>query len=170
MSDIKTEAAAIKPQVETASVEQAFSLFVTCIGTLLEAERPLSSAMYGDPAFDDWFRAAEAARVAVLAAADGVIHAPVATVTDLRFRAVALNFEAILLTTDPMAYARYHSFFRHEAWLFYAPGRGTRVQCANQLLRAVRQHLTVLLACDDYLPEPMNAVNAPLAAMTCLAA
>lgn len=170
MSDIKTEAAAIKPQVETASVEQAFSLFVTCVGTLLEAERPLSSAMYGDPAFDDWFRAGEAARLAVLAAADGVIHARVASATDLRFRAVALNFEAMLLTTNPTKYARYFHFFRSEARLFHVPGRGARVQHANNLLRAFRHHLMALLACEDYQPEALNDIEALDTPVMCQAA
>ena len=170
MSDIKTEAAAIKPHVDTASVEQAFSILVTCVGTLLEAERPLSSAMYGDPAFDDWFRAAEAARLAVLAAADGVIHAPVASATDLRFRAVALNLEAMLLTTNPTKYARYFHFFRNEARLFYVPGRGVRVQRANNLLRDFRQHLVALLDCEDYQPEALNAVEALDAHVMCQAA
>lgn len=156
----------LQPEINTvesstvpAVAEQAFSTFVVRLGTLCEAERPLCAAMYGDPAFDDWFRAAEVARSAVLAAADAVVHAPVASATDMRFRAVALNFEAMLLTTNPTKYAGYFSFFRNEARLFYVAGRGARVQHANNLLRTCRRHLMLLLSCEDYLPEALNAVE-----------
>ena len=131
-----------------------FSNLVLRLTELVAAERDIAGLCAWDPAFDDWLRDAEAARAAVVSAAEAVIMAMSPTATDRRFRVVALNFEAMLLTTDAAKYAILAEAMLSSAWIYTVPGRGPRAARATALLKAFRHHLGVLLSFSDYTPEP----------------
>ncbi|MDP2079593.1 MAG: hypothetical protein U0934_20790 [Pseudotabrizicola sp.] len=134
--------------------EFAFTTLVRSMQTLCAAERDIAGISSGDFAFDDWFRDAEVARSAVVSAAEAVILVMAPTATDRRFRIVALNFEALLLTKDAAKYAFLAEALSSTAWFYTVPGRGPRAARATALLQTFRHYFGLLLSFSDYTPEP----------------
>lgn len=141
----------------------AFAQMVQCLVNLCAAERDVSGSDSFDPAFDRWFREAEAARAAVLAAADSVIMSLAPTATDRRFVAVARCFEAMLQTHDAIKYANTAQAMLQQAWFYYVPGRGARVARASALLQVFRHHFGILMSLPDYAPVTSLVQNEELA-------
>lgn len=131
-----------------------FSELVQRLIELVRAERDIAGIAHGDLAFDRWFRDAEVARAAAVSAAEAVILAMAPTATDRRFRVVALNFEAMLLTKDAAKYTVLAEALSSTAWFYTVPGRGPRAARATMLLQTFRHHFGVLLSFPDYTPEP----------------
>lgn len=151
------------PVIQESDGENAFSSLVAATRTLCAAERDTVGMHCGDPAFDEWLRDAETARAAVVAAAEGVVMAMSHTATDKRFRIVALNLEAMLLTQDAGKYSRFAEALLSSKWLYNVPGRGPRAARGTALLHEFRKQLDLLLSLPDYTPEPPCA---PAMAMT----
>lgn len=143
--------------------EIAFARLVNATMALCAAERDVSGLSAFDPAFDTWFREAEAARAAVLAAADAVIMAGAPTATDRRFIAVTRNFEAMMLTDDPVRYAGTAEAMLQMGWLYHVRGRGPCTARANVLLQAFRHHFGILMNLPDYAPATALVQNDDLA-------
>jgi hypothetical protein len=143
--------------------EIAFAALIAKTEALCMAERDIAGLDAGDPAFDQWFRDAERARAATIAAADAVIMCMTVTAADRRFRIVARNFEAMLLTQDAKSHAFVSEALMSTAWFYNVAGRGPRAARATGLLRQFRHLLGLLLSMPDYTPEP--GVSMPAASM-----
>ena len=140
-----------------------FSGLVQRLIELVAAERDIVDLVAGDVACDHWIREAETARAAVVSAAEAVILAMSPTATDRRFRIVARNLEAMLLTQDAGKYHCIAKAMLTSAWIYNVPGRGLRAARATVLLQAFRRSFGELLSLPDYAPEPLCA---PAMAMT----
>lgn len=146
-------------------VEFAFAAMVASMRTLYCVERDIAGMDAGDPAFDQWFRDAESARAATVAAADAVIMCTTLTATDRRFRIVARNFEAMLLTQDAETHAFISEALMSTGWFYNVAGRGPRAARATALLRQFRHCLGLLLSIPDYTPDPsVSMTNAMMVA------
>lgn len=143
--------------------EIAFTRLVDATMALCAAERDILGFGAFDPAFDTWLCEAEAARAAVLAAADVVLMSPAPTATDRRFLSVTRNFEAMMLTDDPVQYAKIAGALLQMRWLYQVPGRGARPARATALLQAFRHQLAVLFSLPDYAPTSIMVVHNDLA-------
>lgn len=137
--------------------EAAFTVLLERLGELCAAERDVVGLPDGDPAFDAWLSEAELAREAAMAAAEAVILAWTETPADLRFRGVALNFEALLLTDDGGRYNRLALGLLRERLFWTVPGPGPRAERARALLRAFRKQFLRLLTLPDYAPDHVPA-------------
>lgn len=120
--------------------------------TLCATERDVAGLAPFDPAFDTWFCEAEAARAAVLAAADAVVKAHAATATDRPFVAVAQCFEAMLLTDDAASYAVTANALMHQSWSYDVRDRCGRAAGVTVLLQEFRHHFNILMSLPDYAP------------------
>ena len=134
-----------------------FSRLVQRLIELVAAERDIVDLIAGDVACDHWIRDAEKARASVVSAAENAVLAMSPTPTDCRFRIVALNLEAMLLTHDPNKYSFIAGAMLSSPWIYYVPGRGPRAARATALLKAFRQSFGELLSLPDYTPEPPSA-------------
>ncbi len=142
----------------------AFTRFVDNLEKLIDAERDAVGLPCHDLAFDTWLSEAEAARTAVIEAADAVVFPPCRTVADLRFRIIARDFETMMLTSDPVRYASKHEFLSTAGWLYSARGLGQKVGPAATLLRACQVRFAQLFALPDYAPETQSCTTASVAA------
>lgn len=145
------------------AAEFAFNSLVKTMHTLCAAERDILGLAPGDPAFDAWFRDAENARAAVVSASEGVILAMSLTPTDRRFRIVALNLEAMLLTQEAHKYSFIAGAMLNSAWIYTVPGRGPRAARATALLQTFRHYFELLMNLPDYTPEPPYALAMAMA-------
>lgn len=151
-----------KPTVST-SAALAFETFLVRLGKLVAAEQDAVGLPCHDLTFDTWLSEAEAARTAVIAAAEAVVFAPCRTVADLRFRIIARDFETMMLTSDPVRYASKHEFLSTAVWLYSARGLGHKAGQAATLLHACRLQFNRLFALPDYAPEMQSRIAAPFA-------
>lgn len=142
------------------SAALAFETFLVRLGDLVAAERDAVGLPSHDLAFDAWLSDAEAARTAVIAAAEDVVFARCLTVADLRFRIIARDFEAMMLTSDPNRYAFNHAFLMKTGWLYSARGLGKSMESAATLLRACRVQFEQLFEMPDYAPETHSCAPA----------
>lgn len=141
----------------------AFTQFVDSLGKLIDAERDVVGLPSHDAAFDTWLSEAEAARTAVIGAAEAIVFAPCRTVADLRFRIIARDFETMMLTSDPVRYASKHEFLSTTGWLYSARGLGQKAGPAATLLRACQVRFAQLFDLPDYAPETQTCTTVPVA-------
>jgi hypothetical protein len=147
----------VPPLPPATPAEAAFTVLLARLGELYAAERDVVGLPDGDPAFDAWLSEAELAREAAKAAAEAVILVWTETPADLRFRGVALNFEALLLTDDAGRYNRLALGLLRERLFWTVPGPGPRAERARALLRAFRKQFLRLLTLPDYAPDHVPA-------------
>ncbi|WP_054004527.1 hypothetical protein [Cypionkella psychrotolerans] len=124
------------------------------LAVLCAAERDICGAGQGDPAFDGWFRDAEAARSAVVSAAKAVVLATPQSRVDQQFRSACYALTTLLCTSDAEPFASATSFLQRQAVEFCDPAGGF-AQAAS-LFRSFYEAFDFLMTLPDYTLEPLS--------------
>jgi hypothetical protein len=149
-----------KPPTE---VQRAFDAVLKPLATLCAAERDISGVGQGDPAFDEWFRDAEAARSAVVSAARAVVLSMPRSRSDQRFRSACYALSTVLCASDAEPFASAASFLQRQADQFRDPAGGAPQ--AASLFRSFCEAFNFLMTLPDYtLESPSFAPEIALAA------
>jgi hypothetical protein len=137
-----------------ADAQSAFQALLIPLATLYAAERDISGIDHGDPAFDEWFRDAEAARSAVVSAARAVVLAMPRSRTDQRFRSACYALSTVLSASDAEPFASAASFLQCQAVQFCDPAGGS-LQAAT-LFRGFYEAFDFLMTLPDYTLESLS--------------